>query len=203
MKLRFLSSQSGDLTVLTAALHHAAGYMKDAGVTATAVDGAFVAAPTDTIVHICLTDDKRSLNTNTTGSGDTAGKTQLHITPLNKGYEFEGYSEVWLATAMAKLGLSITGGGEAEKAHFVENVGTLIGALAIHEAMHMKCEAGEIAAGNDTWELHANGGGGVAAPDAGIRKTKEGKVIAPLNGKNKSLIGRHFGTPVKQIVRVA
>jgi hypothetical protein len=75
-------------------------------------------------------------------------------------------------------------------------------AAAIHEAMHSKVDEGEHRAGRPGFNLHRQGGGGIAL----LLATKQGKGIDHDNnlivtGENRRLLRAHFATPVRQFIR--
>jgi hypothetical protein len=140
------------------------------------------------LVHICTTVSERALFHSGT-HGHVGGETDL--TQEDDG-SFTAYSEVWLDALVRHFSISI---GD------IENVATLLGVAALHEAMHNKVDPVFMRAGTPG-DIHDHGGGGIALGDLTKSvKMVDRKLVADLTQINRNLIAAHFTDRVKQTQR--
>jgi len=144
---------------------------------------------TDVIVHVCSNVSDRALFSAGTNR-DVSGMTNVETID---GVPSEAYSEVWADDLVTKFGLNLN-----ESTGLI-NLGRLIAITALHEAMHNKVEPFKQIK-SPKFNLHKNGGGGVAEPGASIIMTNE-VWDAPVTAGNLKLISEFFNLPLKQIRR--
>ena len=153
--------------------------------------------PTDVLVYFANATDARLLGT---APADANGFTQEFSSSDGKR---SSWSEVFIHRINADRGLGLLSPG-LEK---VEMAAAAFGAAALHEAMHNKIDQAMVHAGRTNFDLHTDGGGGVASallPDcfeAVDPFAKDVKFRILATERNKLLLRRHLGFRVPQQTR--